>query len=245
MPKERSRERSIDAFIFKRTDFGEADQIVTLFSREEGKVRALVKAAKMPTSKLQPFLQPVFQSKVTVTGQKESSGLGKVIAVQPLRAYAGILDDEAKLRAWYVVSELLLRALPDGAPNEILFAELEQYAQFLDQQQLNSEQTKQSLAQFQIKAMAALGLGIRTAKNQQEVFFSLDQGGFVPAENKNGLDAVPVKPETFQSFQNLAQGSYQQASEQTTAENEPLFGLINRFVAHQLEREIKSVRLLI
>lgn len=236
-----SRERIVESFILKRTDYGEVDQIVTLFSKEEGKIRVLVKAAKLPTSKLQPLLQPLFETKVSLTGSKGGPGLAKVIGVQLINAYSGILGSEQKLAAWYVAAELLIRALPDGEPNEKLFTELQDYASFLHDTNLLPEQTKQSLVQFQIKAMATLGLGIRTIElPQTNIWFSFDRGGFV---TDNSVDAIPIQPEVLAGFGALAGQPYSAGVDVKISEPASLSKLINRFVTYQLEREIKSHQL--
>lgn len=235
------RERIVESFILKRTDYSEADQIVTLFSKEEGKIRVLAKAAKLPTSKLQPMLQPLFETRVSLSGSKDGTGLAKVIGVQLIKAYGGILESEQKLSAWYVVAELLIRALPDSQPNEKLYAELQDYARFLHETDLSSEQIKQSVAQFQIKAMISLGLGIRTLESaQQNIWFSLDRGGFVA---ETGVDAIPIQPQAMSSFKTLAQESYAAGAEVLATELASMPKLINRFVAYQLEREIRSHQL--
>jgi DNA repair protein RecO len=242
------KERIIESFILKRTDYGEADQIITLFSKEEGKVRALVKAAKLPTSKLQPLMQPLFETRVSLTGNKDAVGLSKVINVQLIKAYSGILETESKLAAWYVVSELLIRALPDSAPNESLFVELEQYANFLHCTEMEAETVKQSVIQFQIKALATLGLGIRAftstsapLASHEGLWFSIDRGGFI---NEDSVDAIPIRWEVFQSFQILAENSYARGIDVAPTDLGLLSNLINRFVIHQLERDIKSHQLL-
>ena len=241
------RERILETFILKRTDYGEADQIITLFSKEEGKVRVLVKAAKLPTSKLQPLLQPLFETRVALTGSRENAGLSKVINVQLIQAYGGILESDIKLSAWYIVSELLIRALPDQAPNESLFFELEQYAQFLHETDSSPDQIRQSVMQFQIKALATLGLGVRDfstksgpLSSRESLWFSMDRGGFV---DENSVDAIPVQWEAFQSFRVLAEQSYDRGATIASPSLGLLPALINRFVIHQLERDIKSHQL--
>ena len=240
-----ARERAVEAFILKRQDYGEADQIITLFSKEEGKLRALVKAANLPTSKLRPMLQPLFQTRVTLSGSANSPGLSKVIGVQAVAVYSGILEDNDKLSAWYIASELLIKALPDNAPNELLFSEMEQFAQFLHATNLDVIGIKKSITQFQIKAMAALGLGIRLPDENAllpsatTLQFSLDRGGFVLAD---ALDGLPVAGAVYKAFQNLAQSNYENGQEIPDADAVELQKLVNRFVAYQLEREIKSQR---
>ena len=242
------RERALACFILKKQDFSEADQIITLFSQQEGKVRALVKAAKMPTSKLQPMLQLGFQTRVTLTGSKERAGLSKVIGVQMIANYSGIMESESKLAAWYVVSELLMRALPDGEPNENLFTELEKYAQFLHIPELEAHQVKQSVTQFQIKALRALGLGISSipemvlsTEGVQNIWFSLDRGGFT---NVDSSDATPVLQRSFRAFQEILDGPYMLLDKSLEEDLKPISVLVNRFITYQLEREIKSNQLL-
>lgn len=237
-----ARERAVEAFILKRQDYGEADQIITLFSKEEGKIRALVKAANLPTSKLRPVLQPLFQTRITLSGSSSSPGLSKVIGVQPITVYSGVLEDHNKLSVWYIASELLIRALPDSAPNELLFSEWEQFAQFLHNTELELVGIKKAITQFQIKAMAALGLGVRAYGNKQEtnnLQFSLDRGGFI---YDDALDGTRTTEQIYVAFQQLSSGDYQTGQSILDKDATELEKLINRFVAYQLEREIKSQR---
>lgn len=242
-----ARERVIEGFVLKKQDYGEADQIITIFSKEEGKLRGLVKAAKLPTSKLQPLLQPLFQTRINLSGSSSGPGLAKVIGVQLIKAFSGILESEAKMAAWYVAAELIIRALPDNAPNEKLYSELEQYALFLHQTELTTAQIKQSSVQFQIKAMAALGLGIRpmdsgsAAYKGEQVRFSLDRGGFTSDESG---DSVQIKQASYETFKKLTSDSYEAGNSIPEPDYAPLSNLVNRFVTYQLEREIKSQRLL-
>lgn len=48
--------------ILKRTDFGEADRLLTIFSHDQGKVRALAKGARKTLSKLGGHLEPGFMT---------------------------------------------------------------------------------------------------------------------------------------------------------------------------------------
>ena len=46
-----------DVIALARMDFGEADRIVTLYSRDHGKLRAIAKGARRPLSRLGPHLE--------------------------------------------------------------------------------------------------------------------------------------------------------------------------------------------
>lgn len=236
-----SRERIISAFILKRQDYAEADQIITLFSKEEGKIRVLVKAAKLPTSKLQPLLQPLFETRISLSGSNSGAGLAKVIGAQLISAYSGILESEAKLAAWYMASELVIRSLPDSAPNETLYEELQKFAMFLHKTELSTDQIKHSITQFQIKSLSSLGLGIKTIPNSEsQMWFSLSNGGFVSADS---ADATPILGVIHNAFLDLVNNDYSVAEQEQVEIATPLYNLVNRFVTYQLEREIKSQRL--
>lgn len=229
------REQTYTAFVLKRTDFNETDQILTLFTKEDGKLRCLVKAAKLPTSKLQPALQPLFQVSVTLAG---NGGLPKVINAQAQRVYAKVLEDP-KLQCWYLISELLLKGLGDGASNEPLYNLVAEYLEFLNQQDLSEAQVNLSAIQFQIKALATLGLAIQQTPAGGPIWFSLSHGGF--ASRDTGADAAPVIPADHELFQQLAHRDFQTVL--SLAQPAPgLFRLINRFVTYQLERELKAAQ---
>lgn len=53
-----SRTQRVEAIVLKHADFGEADRLVTLFTREEGKLRALAKGARKPGSRKGGHLEP-------------------------------------------------------------------------------------------------------------------------------------------------------------------------------------------
>ncbi|MCB0031542.1 MAG: DNA repair protein RecO, partial [Anaerolineales bacterium] len=48
-----ARERSfrVEGIVLRRSDFGEADRLLTLFTKEQGKIRAIAKGARKPQSR--------------------------------------------------------------------------------------------------------------------------------------------------------------------------------------------------
>ncbi len=230
-----SREQIYTAFILKRTDYNETDQIITMFTQEEGKMRCLVKASKLPTSKLQHALQPLFKVSVTLAG---NSSLPKVIRAQVQQSYPNLLE-ENKLTCWYLISELLTKALGDGSPNERLFELVENYLNFLQGNELSAEQINLSAQQFQIKALELLGMGMTLPKEANQVWFSVNQGGFIASDS--GADAISVSNNDYELFQNLDHGNFDKVLDYQTS-SKSLSQLINRFMSYQLERELKTAQ---
>jgi DNA repair protein RecO (recombination protein O) len=56
-PTTKDRLYRCDVIVLSRMDFGEADRILTLYTREHGKVRAIAKGARRPLSRLGPHLE--------------------------------------------------------------------------------------------------------------------------------------------------------------------------------------------
>ncbi len=230
-----SRESEYTAFVLKRTDFGETDQIITVFTEEEGKLRAMVKAAKLPTSKLQPALQPLFKVKIRMAG---NSNLPKVIGAQAVQSFPGFYADTNKLECWYLASELLTKAMADGHPNVPLFQLLADYLQFVSDHELNKEQITACLIQFQIKALRELGMGIKSADNSGNLWFSSHNGGFI--ETDKPVDAVSVQRADYETFETLLLEDFTKSL--ATVVSVPLARLVNQFVTYQLERELKTAQ---
>ncbi|MFN2162508.1 MAG: DNA repair protein RecO, partial [Candidatus Promineifilaceae bacterium] len=60
-----SRERTYrtEAIVLKRSDFGEADRLLTLYSKEFGKIRAIAKGARKPQSRKTGHVELFMRSK--------------------------------------------------------------------------------------------------------------------------------------------------------------------------------------
>ena len=57
MPRERT--YRTEAVVIRRSDFGEADRLLTLFSADRGKTRAIAKGARKPQSRKTGHVEPV------------------------------------------------------------------------------------------------------------------------------------------------------------------------------------------
>jgi len=62
------KEREYTGFVIKRKNYRDSDRIVTLFSKEEGKVGFIAKGIKKPKAKLTSFIEPFVESKYRLIG---------------------------------------------------------------------------------------------------------------------------------------------------------------------------------
>lgn len=109
---------STEAVVLRRTDFGEADRILTLFTPSYGKVRAIAKGARRTTSRLAGHLEPFARTQLLLATGRELD----VVTQAEARERLDRLRDDLwhATGAWYVV-ELVDRFLEDADPHPRLY----------------------------------------------------------------------------------------------------------------------------
>jgi len=85
-----------EGLTLKKSTLGEADLLITLFTREQGKVRAVARGARRSTSKLVGHLEPLTQGRFSMSTGKS---LDYINQVQIIESFAGIKGD---LEGWHV-----------------------------------------------------------------------------------------------------------------------------------------------
>jgi DNA repair protein RecO len=230
-----SRENSYEAIILKKQPFGEADEIVTFFTLEQGKVRALAKSSKLPTSKLQYALQPTFHVRVTLAG---NGHLAKIIRTQILESFAVLHDHPDRLQYWYSAAELAVKSLGDEIKHETAFDELLRFLHALRTPNTTSNGLVRALIKFKLKFFETIGMGIHQPGGQEgQLLFSPSHGGFYYGAASS--DAVPISMETWQTFDEINNQPYDNLI--TLESNvEKVDQLVQDFIVYQLERDLKA-----
>jgi DNA repair protein RecO (recombination protein O) len=106
------------AVILKRMDLGEADRIVTLFSRDEGKVRAVAKGVRRTTSRSAGHLEPFTLSDVLLAVGRE---LDIVSQVDTLDAFREIREDLDLTTHAFYLTELVDLLTEDRSENRAVY----------------------------------------------------------------------------------------------------------------------------
>lgn len=107
-----------DAIVLARMDFGEADRILTLYSRQHGKLRVIAKGARRPLSRLGPHLEYFSRSRLMLAKGRE---LDVVTGAETEEAHLAIRDDlDAYGHASHMV-EILARLTEDRQENVAVF----------------------------------------------------------------------------------------------------------------------------
>ena len=107
-----------EAIVLGRMDFAEADRILTLYSRQHGKLRVIAKGARRPLSRLGSHLEYFSRSQLMLARGRE---LDVVTGAETLDAHLGIHSDlEAYGHASHL-AEILTRLTEDRQQNVAVF----------------------------------------------------------------------------------------------------------------------------
>lgn len=205
-----SREISYTAIILKKQAFNEADEIITFFSREAGKVRGLAKSVKLIKSKLQNSLQNLILAEVVLAGRGH---LPKIIGAQARETFRHMRQNLELMKHAFYASELVLRFTPDGQKNAELFDLFLDFLFFLN---ANPAKAGLALAKFKAGFLSAAGFSATAHQSLQS------QAGQLRLCNE--LEACAFNRLEEKSWSNL----------------EPLQKFLSEFIVYHLEREVKS-----
>lgn len=104
----------IEGVVLRRRNLGEADRLVTVLSRDRGKLTVVARGARRPRSRLGGRLEPCTRVRALVV---EGRRLDLVSQVEVLDARAGLRDDLERMAAATILLELTDRALVDRQPH--------------------------------------------------------------------------------------------------------------------------------
>ncbi len=104
----------VEGIVLRRRNLGEADRLVTVLSRDRGKLTVVARGARRPRSRLGGRLEPPTRFRALVA---EGRSLDVISQVDVLDPNAALRDDLGRMGAAAVVLELADRALADRHPH--------------------------------------------------------------------------------------------------------------------------------
>ena len=123
------RRYTTDAIVLSRFDLGEADRVLTLITPEGGKLKAIAKGIRKPTSRIGGSLEPFAELTVALARGRT---FDVVTQVSVGHAWLRLRDDlESAATAWYL-AELADRSLEERHAAEPLYTLLRRAYELLD-----------------------------------------------------------------------------------------------------------------
>ena len=109
-----------EAVVLKTLNHGDTSKIITLYSRESGRLKLIAKGVRSPKSKAAGLFQPTRHLQV-VYYAKPNSDLQMFKSGELVNGFFGLEDDFDRLTLAQVVVELLERSVEDEQSHPVLF----------------------------------------------------------------------------------------------------------------------------
>jgi Recombination protein O N terminal/Recombination protein O C terminal len=117
-PDRRQRLYRVSALVLKRREMGEADRLLTVLTRDRGKLTLLAKGVRKPASRKAGHLEPFTHVELLVAKGKS---LDLVTQAETLEAHRNLREDLWRSSWAYYVAELADAFIQDADPHELLF----------------------------------------------------------------------------------------------------------------------------
>lgn len=149
--------KKLTGIILKKQNYREADQIVSLWTAEAGKVRFLARGVRLPKSKLCYCLQDLSEVTVELAGNH----LPTLIGAKPIQQFQTLHKDLKKMAMGFYASELMLKMTADEHPNLRAYELLARFLQELDKSDMSnrSNMSDRAADEFALDLAQVLGFG--------------------------------------------------------------------------------------
>lgn len=233
------------AVVLRHADWGEADQLLTLYTREQGMVRALAKGARKITSRKGGHLQPF--THITIQLAK-GRGLLIVTQVETINAFLPLHDDLTKTgHAAYAVELLLRFSYEDEGANPTIFRLL---VDTLDRIEKESDAWL-AVRYYEMRLLDAVGFRPQLFEcancgreiRAEDQFFSFTAGGIICPRCGEALQNLTrISLETLKYLRHFQRSGYRDASRANPSLEikKEAETLMQGYFTYLLERELNT-----
>ena len=147
------------AYVLRRVDYKESDRILTLFTRDRGKISALARGARKSNKRFSGALEPFLLLEVSVDDTK--GGMGILSESSLVSGAPGLSRSLERLNAASFVVEMLRESIPEDAPEPQLFDMLRETLRRIEE--TDGEALRKTVVAFQLKLLALAGIAVTAA----------------------------------------------------------------------------------
>ncbi|MHC1739482.1 MAG: DNA repair protein RecO [Anaerolineaceae bacterium] len=243
MPKT-ERTLKVEAVVLRHSDYGEADRLLTLFSREQGKLRAIAKGVRKMQSRKAGHLEPFTQVALMLA---HGHDLWIVTQAEAIESLQPLREDLTRLSyAGYVV-ELLDRFTYEEGQNWQLYNLLVETLKRLTLE----EDTFVPVRYYEMRLLDLMGFRpmlfecavCGKAIQAEDQYFSAERGGVLcPDCGLLGHEVRPVSLDALRYMRHFQRSSYAEAkrADPSPETRDELEALLNHYLTYLLERGLNS-----
>ena len=248
----RERTFRVEAVVLRHSDWGEADRLLTVFTREMGKERAIAKGVRKLRSRKAGHLEPFTQVNLLLAQGRDLLIVTQAETIQPFMAlrenlllptYAayvvGLLDrftfEEGENQALYQLLVDTLTRLNGGDPPDLV-------ARYYEMRLLD-------LTGFRPQLFNCVGCGAEILPEDQ--YFSASQGGalcpkcgraLAPATGSSLTGAWAVSLNALKHLRHFQRSSYEEAARANLPAplSRELENLMHHYLTYLLERSLNT-----
>ncbi len=234
----------VEAVVLRHSDWGEADRLLTLFSRERGKLRCIAKGVRRLRSRKAGHLEPFTRAALMLARGRD---FWLVTQAETLDAYLPLREDLVRTGYAAYVIELVDRFTYDEGENRGLFALLVDTLQRID----TLEDAFLAVRYFELHLLDFVGFRPELFRcviggeeiRPQDQFFSAQQGGVIcPNCASRARGAHPVSLDTLKYMRHLQRSSYPEAARAQLSPpvQREMEALLQHYITYVLERGLNS-----
>lgn len=233
-----------EAIVLRTQKLGEADRIITLLTREHGRVRGVAKGVRRTKSKFGARLEPGSHIDIQLyTGRTFDT----VTQVESIENYGeAITDDYSR---WTIAGAILEAAERfTSHEHEPALQEFKLVTGAMKALADNKYDPSMILDAYLLRSLAVGGYAPSLSNCSKcdapgpHRYFSLVGGGSVCADCRPSASATPA-PETLKLMSDLISGNWESAMESELRNRREANGLIAAYLQWHLERGLRSLQL--
>ncbi len=206
----------LTGIVLKKQNYKEADQIATVYTLEQGKVRCLAKSLRSSKSKLSGSFQDFSLVQIDLAGR---NGLLTLISAKSAEQYTKIKTNLTKTALAFYAAELVIKLTADEQINQPAYELLLGFFRTLNDTDADDDKLYLILNNFSLRFLNSTGFSLEFAADD--------------------LKLTPRLKDLMQKIANLDYSHLSQL-EVDLATGQQIHRNIGQFIEYILERNIKS-----
>lgn len=239
-------ERSLatEAVVLRHKDWGEADRFLVLFTREQGKLRAIVKGARRIRSRKAGHIEPFTRVKLMLNKGRD---IWILTQAETINLYQPLRENLEKMGYAAYVLELIDRFTSEDDPNIYIYTLLTNTLKRI----ADCDDPIPIIRFFDLHLLDAVGfrpelqscVRCRRVIQPEDQFFSPEEGGIVcPSCSSAVRGKLAVSMQTLKYLRHYQRSPYKEAMRGTLAPSvrREMEILLERYLDYILEKQLNS-----